>query len=187
MFIHTILVVLCTAAQDPSTMLVETPLPPVEDPHAVPPSVAVLLGGYETAPTPAQWRTLPAEDRQALARVAQDPTQTLQRRALALDGMGVLEPSLARTVAHGMAHNESADPALRAAAVRVLARVVTPENLLAELGPVLEGAAAPALRVVAAQELVKTHKAASCRAVQAQRGRDVDHALLWKDVRTTCR
>lgn len=187
MFIHAMFVVLCTAAQDPSTLLVETPLPPVEDPNAVPPSVAVLLGGYETVPTAAQWRTLSSADRQALARVAQDPTQTLQRRALALDGMAVLEPQVARTVAHGLAHSGSADPALRAAAVRVLARVVAPENLFTELGPVLEGAAAPALRVVVAQELVKTRKAASCRAVQAQRGRDADHAHLWKDVPTACR
>lgn len=130
-----------------------------------------LLGAIDRPVSPEAFRRLGPEAEVALAEIAlSDPYPAFRARALgALAALGAPRAEeLHRRVATDLAAPRTA----RRAAVRGLARLVSPERAAAELRPLLEQDADPGVRAAAAEALARAAPSAGCGAVRRQAARE---------------
>jgi hypothetical protein len=123
-----------------------------------------------------QWRALGDRAVAPLEAVVQDPQSLPSQRAKALDALSVLGGDRARRVVLETARADDEPFAVRASALRGAGRLLSRQELVRELKPVLESARDTTVRATAAEVLAHHAGPSACGAVRAQAGREQGNA-----------
>ena len=138
--------------------------------------VDTYLDTIDTPVRAAQWQALGPRAVPLLEKVVRDPVALPSRRARAIGALSAIGGDTARQVVLDTARSDAQPYGVRASALRGAGRLLTPSELVKELGPIMEGAPRPSIRAVAADVLARHATASACPAIRAQAGRESSHA-----------
>lgn len=161
-----------TSAADAGTAAPSSAAPAPLSDAEVESRVRTYLSTIDTPIRAAQWKELGPRAVGVLQAVVQDPDALPSRRAKALDGLSILGGDQARKVVLDTAHAEGEPYGVRASAMRGAARMLSKDDLVKELRPVLESSRQASVRATAAEVLARHAGTSACNAVRAQAARE---------------
>lgn len=164
--------VLCVALAAPRVVAPPADPPPPADAAELAERLQVAFGMIHGGPSAGFWRALGAGAVSELDRVARDAEAMPSRRARALEGLSHVGGDRAAAALRDLSAAEGLPFSVRAAAMEGAGRLLSPTELSRLLKPVLEGAARPADRAVAAEVLAARGSAAGCAVIRAQVSRE---------------
>jgi hypothetical protein len=130
-----------------------------------------LLGAIDRPVSAEAFRRLGPEAETALAEIARSNDYPAFR-GRALEALAALGADGAEELHHKLASDGAAPRPVRRAAVRGLARLLSPARAMTVLGPLVERDSDPAVRAAAAEALARSAPSEGCGAVRRQAARE---------------